>query len=123
MESRVESPRRRQRTSRRVCRTGCSTLARWPGLSVATKKRFVAHTGADYFERNASVCEEGGLTHKTSSTGSVEEPQRKSCNRKENLYGCSKALPQQRLQVEPALRASVVVGCHAQSRTVPNARR
>lgn len=38
-----------------------------------------------------------------SSTGFVEEPQRKFRNRKEDPYGCSKALPQQRLQGEPAL--------------------
>ena len=61
-------------------RTGCSTLARWPSSSAVTKRRFVAHTGADCSDRNASASEEGGLTHKTSSTGSVEEPQRKSCN-------------------------------------------
>ena len=42
-------------------------------------------------------------------------------NRKEDPYGCSKALSQQRLQIEPALRASVVVGCHAQPRTVSDA--
>ena len=43
--------------------------------------------------------------------------------RKEDPYGCSKAVPQQRLQVEPALRASVVAGCHAQPPTLSNARR
>jgi len=66
---------------------------------------------------------EEAAAYETSSTGSVEEPQRKSCNRKENPYGRSKALSQQRLQDEPALRASVVAGCHAQPSTLPNARR
>ena len=83
----------------------------------------VAHTGADCSDRNASVSEEGGFIRTTSSTGFVEEHQRKSRNRKEDPYGCSKAVSQQRLQDEPALRASVVAGCHAQLSTLPNARR
>ena len=81
----------------------------------------VARTCAACWSRNASALEEGGSIPQMSSTGFVEEFQRKSRNQKEDLYGCSKALPQQRLQVEPALRASVVVGCHAQPRTVSDA--
>src|SRR5262245_37793190 len=123
LESRIESPRSRRRTSRKACRTGCSTLARWPSSSAVTKRRFVAHTGADCSDRNASVSEEGGFIQTTSSTGFVEEFQRRFRNRKEDPYGCSKAVSQQGLQDVPALRASVVVGCHAQPSTLPNAGR
>jgi hypothetical protein len=49
--------------------------------SAATKRRFVAHTGADYSARNASASEEGGFNRKTSSTGLHAERQLESRER------------------------------------------
>ncbi len=46
--------------------------------------------------RLMTAFEEGGSIPQTSSTGFVEEPQRE-CRNKEDPYGCSKTVSQQRL--------------------------